>query len=298
MSYKKNNPARTNLVLLTVVLSLFILLDVIFLLTVISILVAKDSQSVDAAFNVLIGVQALCFFIPLAIIYTVVAFSISLWGRGVYGRRHEIYTLIGFFFAMGGLAMTIFLPMVTLMIGDTDTSVTLLLITLPMPMLMMVTGLYLFIKDIGGMVMGAIGLGIHTFGRMVWIFFALLLYHGGEEFLDAALVGWIFSFLISLAGMIVLMIGFVNAFQWTSVHEPLIDEQEAQQLQMQQQQLNLQNETLQLQREQLLLQQETVRMIQNQSEALIESGVIGNIPDRSSARNDFDEEWYEDDEDW
>lgn len=295
MSYKKNNPARTSLVLLTILLSMLILSSLILLLSMIAMYVFSTQDSWEALGDFGIGACGFVLLMILTLLYSVVAFSISLWGRGVYGKKHETFTLVAFFMGVGGFVLIFVIPTVTLIIAN----YTLFVITIFIPFIMIMLGLYLFIKDIGGMVMGAIGLGIYGFGTLIGIFFLLLLYHGNTDTVDMSLMGIIFAILIGVAGMVVLLVGYINAFQWTAVHEPLIDEQEAQQLQMQQQQMNLQHESLHMQREQLMLQQQTVHMIQNQSDALINAGVMGNIPDKSSAQGDDGyDDWFEDDDDW
>ncbi|MFO8052326.1 MAG: hypothetical protein R6V01_11615 [Thermoplasmatota archaeon] len=296
MSYKKNNPARTSLVLLTILLSMFILTSLILLLSMISIYVFSSQDSLDALGDFTMGMCGFTTLMFLTLVYSVVAFSISLWGRGVYGKKHETYTFVGFFMGVGGVVLLLVIPTITLIIGD----YTLFVITFFIPFLLIMLGLYMFIKDIGGMFMGAIGLGVYSFGTLIAIFFLLLLYHGNTDTVDLSLMGLIIATLIGIVGMVLLLVGYINAFQWTAVHEPLIDEQESQQLQMQQQQMNLQHESLHMQREQLLLQQETHRMIQNQSEALIHSGVMGNITDRSGAhlKEEGYDDWFEDEEDW
>ncbi|MEA3557687.1 MAG: hypothetical protein U9R75_00365 [Candidatus Thermoplasmatota archaeon] len=293
MSYKKNNPARTTLVLHTISVSLFIFTGLLLLLTLIAAYVTVSENSLEAGIDFSIGICGFWSIFVLTLIYSVVAFSISLWGRGVYGKKHETYAMIGFFLGIGGFVLLFILPFITAMIGN----YTLFVITIFIPFLMMIVGMYLFIKDIGGMVMGAIGVGIYSFGTLIAVFFLLLLYHGTSDTSEMSLIGLIFATLIGITGLVVLLVGYINAFQWTAVHEPLIDEQEAQQLQMQQQQMNLQHEGMQMQREQLYLQQQTVQMIQNQSDAMIQAGTMGNIPDRSSAKVEEDD-WFEDDDDW
>ncbi|MGA1847947.1 MAG: hypothetical protein ACMUHB_01280 [Thermoplasmatota archaeon] len=295
MSYKKSNPARTNLVLMVIVVSLFIVVDFLLLLMAISIYVEETRGSMDALLNAFCGAMGLYTFFPLVLLYTIVAFAVSLWGRGVYGRKHELSTFAGFFLGIGGIVSLFILPIIAFMVRSEDFAI----IIIPVPMLAMVVGLYLFIKDIGGKVMGAIGLGIHSFSRVIFVLFALMWYHDVFN-VEAAMVGFIFSLLISLAGLVVLLIGFVHAFQWTNLHEPLIDEQEVQQMQMQQHQLSLQQESMEMQREQLLLQQEAAHMLREQNRVLIDSGIIEEIASRSSARRDkghFHEEIEFDDDD-
>jgi len=300
MSYKKSNPARTNLVLLVIVASLFIVVDFLLLLTAISIYVEETSGSMDALLNAFCGAMGLYTFIPLVLLFTIVAFAVSLWGRGVYGRKHELSAFAGFFLGIGGIVSLFILPVIAVMVRSEDFAI----IIIPVPLLLMVIGLYMFIKDIGGKVMGAIGLGIYSFARVVFVLFALIWYHGGSEYMEIALVGFIFSLLISLAGLVVLLIGYVHAFQWTNLHEPLLDEQEVQQMQMQQHQLSLQQESMEMQREQLLLQQEAAHMLREQNRVLIDSGIIEEIASRSSAKREKDHfheeiEFDDDDlEDW
>ena len=174
-----------------------------------------------------------------------------------------------------------------------------LIILAPVPMLLQMIGLYMFIKDIGGKLMGAIGVGVHFLARVMLVVFALIGVNGSSNATELSLIGVIISFLISIAGMVVLLVGFIHAFQWTAIHEPLLDEQQVQQMQMQQYQMSLQQETLEMQRDQLLLQQETAHLIREQNRALVEAGLIEGIPGRSSAersreREEFDrdiEEW-------
>lgn len=296
MSYKKNNPARTNLVLLTILLGMFILNSLLLLLSLISIYVASSENSLEAVSDSVTGMCGFSLLMLATLIYAVVAFSISLWGRGVYGKRHGAYAMVAFFMGIGGVVLLMVIPTITLIIGN----YTVFVISIFIPFLMVVLGLYLYIKDIGGRFMGAMGMGVYAFATLLAIFFLLLLYHGNNDTIDLSILGLVVATGLGTLGLVLLLIGYINAFQWTSVHEPLIDEQEAQQLQMQQQQMNLQNESLHMQREQLLLQQETHRLIQNQSEALIQAGVMGNISARSSAYAEEEEEddWFEDEEDW
>ncbi|MGA1793644.1 MAG: hypothetical protein ACMUHM_06815 [Thermoplasmatota archaeon] len=295
MSYKKSNPARTNLVLLVIVLGLYILVDFILLLSFISVYVSETKGSVDAAINGAFGFCGVSMYFIAVLIYAATAFSITLWGRGVYGRKHELYSFASFFFGISGVVSAMVLPIFAGMLGSWD----FLIVVAPLPMLLQMIGLFLFIKDIGGKLMGAIGVGVHAFSRMILVTFGLIALNGGSDVLELSLIGIIISFLISIAGLIILLVGFIHAFQWTSIHEPLLDEQQVQQMQMQQYQMSLQQETLEMQRDQLLLQQETAHLIREQNRSLIEAGLIEGIPGRSSARrepkfDDFDrdiEEW-------
>jgi len=282
MGYKKSNPARTNLIIMVVALALYIFMDFILLLSFISLYVSETKGSIDAAVNSAGGFCGLGFFIPMTLLYSTVALSIALWGRGVYGRKHEVYTFAAFFFGIGGVASVVVLPIFAVMLE----SVEFMVIVAPIPFICHSVGMYFFIKDIGGKLMGGIGAGVNAFGRFILIVFSLIWVSEGVDSTELALVGIIISLLISIAGYIILLVGFVHSFQWTALNEPLLDEQQVQQMQMQQHQLHLQHETIDMQREQLYLQQETTHLVREQNRALIDAGLIEGIPQKSSAKDD------------
>lgn len=295
MGYKKSNPARTNLVLMIIAIALYIFVDFILLLSFISLYVSETKGSIDAAINGAMGFCGLMFFIPVVMMYAATVSSITLWGRGVYGKKHEIYTFAGFFFGIGGLVAAMVLPIFSGMLG----SLTFLIAVAPIPFLLQAIGMYLFIKDIGGKLMGGIGVGINAFARMLLIVFGLIWYNTGYSATETSLIAIIISFLISIAGYVLLLVGTIHALQWTAVNEPLLDEEQVQQMQMQQYQMHLQTETLEMQKEQLLLQQETAHLIREQNRALIDAGLIEGIPHKSSAGKDhFHNHFDSDIEEW
>ncbi len=295
MGYKKSNPARTNLIIMVVALALYVFVDFILLLSFISLYVSETKGSMDAAINGVSGFCGLGMYIPIVMIYATVSLSIALWGRGVYGRKHELYTFAAFFFGIGGIISAVVLPIFAMMLQ----SVQFMIVVAPLPFFLHAIGMYLFIKDIGGKLMGGIGVFINIFSRVMLVTFSIIWFETGSDATTVALVGIIISFLVAIAGYVIMLVGFTHAFQWTSIHEPLLDEEQVQQMQMQQHQLHLQHETIEMQREQLFLQQETSHLIREQNRALIHAGLIEEIPDRSSAKRDhFHNKFDEDIEEW
>jgi hypothetical protein len=295
MGYKKSNPARTNLIIMVVALALYVFVDFILLLSFISLYVSETKGSMDAAINGASGFCGLGMYIPIVMIYATVSLSIALWGRGVYGRKHELYTFAAFFFGIGGIISAVVLPIFAMMLQ----SFQFMIVVAPLPFLLQAIGMYLFIKDIGGKLMGGIGVFINIFSRVMLVTFSIIWFESGSDATMIALVGIIISFLVAIAGYVIMLVGFTHAFQWTSLHEPLLDEEQVQQMQMQQHQLHLQHETIEMQREQLFLQQETSHLVREQNRALIHAGLIEEIPDRSSAKRDhFHNKFDEDIEEW
>jgi len=73
-----------------------------------------------------------------------------------------------------------------------------------------------------------------------------------------------------VAGLIILIIGYVHAFKWVKENKPLIDEQQKQQLQMQQHQILMQQRQLEMQYQQLEMQKRTMHMLGEVHHEMIE----------------------------
>jgi hypothetical protein len=218
----------------------------------------EDDDDVESAFNAIedaiYAICGICIFWPIMLLYIGVAFSISLRGRDVYGSKHSTSTLIGFFLGIGGVITALAGTFLFLIIFGGEVGMP---ISLTIPVIMIAVGMFLFIKDVGGMLFGAIGMGLtclSQFGLMAGMFMVF----SSDSVYDSkgALIIGIIAIIFTMIGIVVMIVGFIQSYMWMKKNKPLIDEEQEKSLQMQQQQLNLQQQQLEMQKQQLQLQQQ------------------------------------------
>lgn len=216
------------------------------------------STDVEAMAEGALIICGICLFWPFAMIYIIVAFSISLAGRAVYGKKHSLGVMLGFIFALSGIILALVGWFLLTVLLTPELGVA---FWAGIPFILIVVGLFMYIKDIGGMLWG--GIGTAGYGLSKIIFMIVVFIGMNLDDLDQArnvLGAGAFASAIALVSLIVLLVGFINALRWMNEHQPLIDEQEAQQMQMQQQALSMQSQQLAIQQQQLSMQQQQLQL--------------------------------------
>jgi hypothetical protein len=223
----------------------------------------EDEDDIESSFeaieDLMVSICGICIFWPITLLYVGVAFSLTLRGRDVYGDKHSTSTLIGFFLGVGGVITAMAGTFLFLIILGGEVGMP---ISLTFPVILIAVGLFLFIKDVGGKLLGAIGMGVTCFSQ-IGLMISLFMVFGSDTVYDTkgGLILGIIALVFSMIGIILLAIGLIQSFMWMKNHKPLIDEEQEKSLQMQQQQLSLQQQQLEMQKQQLQLQQQQVGYI-------------------------------------
>ena len=293
MAYKESNPAKLHLIQFTIVISIMILSHLFIVLALLLVLLQVMAESGDYFFESFYMIFSMgpCLS-PILIIYIIVVFSLSLVRRGAYGEKHSKSSVIGFFFGILGLFLPpAFMIMAMMFMGVFER------VYLVMPFLMycvpasLVTGMYFFVKDIGGKTKGAIGLIIYLVSATCLVLiFTVILFEDIEWTESLQIIITLFAILFSilnLLGLIMLLLAYIDGFKWTSENRPLMDTEQKQQLEMQQYQITMQRETLDLQREQIDMQMEQLKMLTEVRQEVLEDG-RQLIPDQVERNK---EEW-------
>lgn len=254
-----------------------------------NVLIAAESESADSMIPLFFSLYGLCYFIPFVALYVIIAFSVSLIRRGVYGAKHESATLFGFLLGVLGIISPPFLMLFSFMLYNVfDKFYIILPLFAHLMPSMVVLGLYMFVKDIGGKkfaMPGMISYMVFT-GLLVTMVSATLLFAEDitlETGKMLSALGALFAIGL-VAALIIMLIGFIQSFRWVKNHKPLIDEQQKQQLQMQQHQILMQQRQLEMQFQQLEMQKVTVNMLGDVHHELIEDNTQ-MIPPNSTGQN-------------
>lgn len=296
MAAKQSNPGSTALILLSIILVLIIVFQGFMMVLAISVykvadeeIDPDDEEEVESAFeaaeDAAFAFCGMCIFWPIIMAYIATAFSISLVGRDVYGNKHALSTLIGFFLGIGGVITALAGSFMFLIILSPEVGIP---FSLTLPVIMVAVGLFLFIKDVGGKLWGAIGMGTTIFSQVfLMISLTITLQADNPEEVKTPLIMAIVAIAICVIGLILMIVGFIQSYIWMKKNKPLIDEEQEKQLKMQQQQLSIQQQQLALQKQQLELQVEQQRFLEMKSKK--------KIPGKSSSVQenieDDDEEW-------
>ena len=256
MGLKKSNTGKTMLILLSVVIVLLILMQILVMITAISIYrtssIAEEETDdiedpMDAAVDAFVAMCGICFFWPVVLLYTGVAFGLTLIGRDIYGKKHSVSTIIGFVAGIAGVVFSVVGTFLSMIIFGFEVG---LPVSITIPIVLMSVGIFFYIKDVGGLIWGAVGTGITGFSQ-IGLCSILIIILNSDNILDTR--GWIIvgiiMIIITIIGLLLLGVGVIFSYVWMSKNEPLLDDQQSQQLQMQQQQLKLQEETVRLQRQ-------------------------------------------------
>ena len=278
MAYKESNPAKLHLIQFTIVLSLLIISHLFIILSLLLVLIEITSESGDYYFDsfFLLFSMGPCLS-PILIIYIIVVFSLSLVRRGAYGEKHSKSSVIGFFFGILGLFLPpAFMIMALMFMGVFDQAYLVMPFFMYLVPASLVTGMYFFVKDIGGKTKGAIGLIIYLVSSTCLVLiFTMVLLEDIDWTESLQIIITLFAILFSilnLLGLIMLLLGYIDGFKWTSENRPLMDTEQKQQLEMQQYQITMQRETLELQREQIDMQMEQLKMLTEVRQEVLENG--------------------------
>ncbi|MGA1822607.1 MAG: hypothetical protein ACMUIG_08765 [Thermoplasmatota archaeon] len=288
MAYKESNPTTIHLVQFTIVLTMLLIIHLLFFLMALNILIATETESADALIPIMASIYGISCFFPYGLIYIIIAFSVSLIRRGVYGAKHAAATLASFFFGVLGIIVPpFFVLLVFMLIVYVEKTYAVIPLFIHLMPAMVVVGLYLFIKDIGGRKFGNAGMVTYMVSTALLILTeASALFWVEDLSLNTVKIlsalGSIFA-AGCVAGLIILLIGFVHAFKWVKENKPLLDEQQKQQLQMQQHQILMQQRQLEMQHQQLEMQKRTIHMLgEVHHELIADRGETKMLPHNSN----------------
>lgn len=272
MSYKKSNPTKTSAVLLLVVIIVLAVMELSILLALIN-LRSTDVEDIANGFLVVCGI---CIFWPLAMTYIIVAFSISLRGREVYGKKHGLFAILSFISMMVGVVLGFTGWFIFPVVFDFEVGISL---WASIPFMFIVAALFLFIKDLGGLIPGLIGLGTFLFAKILFIIVMAVAFQFDDIDTTRTMLSLgILSTVISMAGLGIMVVGYAFAFKWMDQNKPLIDEQEAQQMQMQQQQVAIMQNQLYYQQQHFQLTQQMYQQISAQNQPQLSGRPIEALP--------------------
>jgi MFS family permease len=269
MAFKKSNPGKTMLILLGVVVVLMLIMQLLTLTTAITMYkvasydeddLEDDIQGpLDAAEDAILAMCGICMFWPVALLYSGVAFGLTLIGRDVYGKKHSISAIIGFIVGISGVLFALVGTFMSMIIFGVEVG---LPVSITIPIILISVGVFLFIKDVGGLILGAFGVGITSLSQLALcgVLIAIFQSDFGDDVSGMIMAG-IFIILMTIVGLLLLGVAMIISYIWMGKNAPLLDEQQEQQLQMQQHQLSVQQEQLGLQKQQLQLQQRTYETI-------------------------------------
>lgn len=293
MAFKESNPITVQLVLLTVVLSVMVLAQGLFLTMAMNLTMILFTESVVTAFGLMASGYALVLILPKAYLFSLIAFAVTLYKRDVYGPKHARSAFQGFLMFILGTITPVFLFLMSLIFEKGYLTLPLFL---NLMFLSVVLALFFYVKDIGGERFGVIALLIYSVGALVLINVQTAALYLVTEDLMTEEIGKLLSLCslpgaaLCLAGVVVLLVAFIKAFGWVKANKPLIDEQQGKQLKMQKESMVMQQEQLELQKEQLRMLRENFEMLSRLQNDLIASGAI-QLPERSTAGNDGEEGW-------
>ncbi len=261
MAYKASNPAKTALIMNMVSIALILIFQILLLIVVIKLytLFSKEGDLSDVG-DFLLAWCGMCVLWPLFQLYLVTASAIGLRGRNVYGKKHATATFVSFILVIVGVLIAYGGSFLFWILFGWEVGFP---IVVTLPVILMAIGLFFFIKDIGGMLWGMIGAGVTSLAQLL-LMVLLVVMTNSDDLGTMETMALISSFMVILTmiGLVLLGVGYVMSILWCNKNKPLIDEQQAQQLEMQQQQLSLQQQQLEMQQQQLEMQQKTTEMIQ------------------------------------
>ncbi len=291
MSFKESNPAKMHLIQFTIIQSFLLLLYMFILLSLFLGLMALLSDSEEFLFGPIIFAYFGSCVGPYLLIYVIVVFSLALWRRGVYGEAHKRSSIITFFLGILGLVVPpALMVMVLAFMGIFEKVYVVIPFFAYMVPVCLVIGMYFFVKDIGGRNKGAVGLIIYLTSTLcaVLLFTAMLLgeMDWSKVLMTTLLLFGIIFTIANIVGLVLLLMGYIDAFKWTNANKPLIDTQQKQQMEMQQYQVQMQQKTLELQREQIDMQMEQLKMLSEVRQEVLEDGKPLIEPELNEARYD------------
>ena len=254
MAYKASNPAKRSLIMNIITIVLVLIFQLLLLITVVKLyMLLSENGNLEDIGDFFLAMCGICILWPMFLIYIITSSAVSLKGRDVYGKKHSTATVIGFFLVMAGALVAFVSGILLTIIFDATIAVP---IVATLPVILIAIGLFLFIKDIGGMLLGSISAGVVTVFQLgLMILLIVLIKTDSSDTREFMALISIFMVIFSMIGLITLGIGQVVSIIWCTKNPPLIDEQQAEQMKMQQQQMEMQTQQLEMQKEQLKLQQ-------------------------------------------
>ncbi len=291
MSFKESNPAKMHLIQFTIVQSFILLLYLFILLSLFLGLMSILSDNGEFLIGFFMFVYLGSCMGPYLLIYIIVVFSLALWRRGVYGEEHKKSSIIAFFLGILGLVIP---PALMVMVLAFISVYEKVYIVIPffayLVPAFLVIGMYFFVKDIGGRNKGAVGLIIYLISTLCVVLLFTVLLMGEMDWsrvlITIILLFAIFFTIFNMIGLVLLLMGYIDAFKWTNANKPLIDTQQKQQMEMQQYQVQMQQRTLELQREQIDMQMEQLKMLSEVRQEVLENGNPLIEPELNEARYD------------
>ena len=281
MAYKASNPAKRSLIMNIITIVLVLIFQMLLLITVVKLyMLLSDNGNLDDITDFFLAMCGICILWPMSLIFIIISASISLKGREVYGKKHSTATVIGFFLVISGALVAFVSGILLTIIFDVTIAIP---IVITLPVVLITIGLFLFIKDMGGMLLGSIGAGVvGLFQLLLMVILIVMTNSDSSSTVETMALISIFMVLFTIIGLIILGIGHVVSIRWCNKNDPLIDEQQAEQMKMQQKQFEIQTQQFEMQKEQLKLQQKDVGAIEGrqQPEGQIGSGeeVQGPVP--------------------